>query len=174
MYQDDLFTGTLTVLEHLTFMAMLKLDRRLRGWERKRRVEELLVELGLKKCEHTRIGIPGQMSGISGGERKRLHFASEIISGCPLLFTDEPTTGLDSFSAQKIVGMMRNMAAKGKTVICTIHQPNSQVFSMFDQLCLMAEGRTAYMGPAKDAPAFMKRLGYRCPDNYNPADFYIR
>ncbi|CAL8147553.1 unnamed protein product [Orchesella dallaii] len=174
VYQDDLFTGTLTVLEHLTFMARMKLDRRLSSWERKRRVEELLVELGLKKCENTRIGIPGQVAGISGGERKRLAFASEIISGCPLLFTDEPTTGLDSFSAQKIVGMMRNMAAKGKTIICTIHQPNSQVFSMFDQLLLMAEGRTAYFGPACDAPAYMAQLGFKLPQNYNPADFYIR
>lgn len=69
---------------------------------------------------------------------------------------------------------MRNMAAKGKTVICTIHQPNSQVFSMFDQLCLLAEGRTAYLGPARDAPKFMERMGYKLPENYNPADFYIR
>ncbi len=56
------------------------MDRRLRGYERDRRVEELLLELGLKKCENTMIGIPGEIQGISGGERKRLAFASEILT----------------------------------------------------------------------------------------------
>ena len=56
----------------------MKLDRRLSNWERQRRVEELMVELGLKKCADTVIGIPGQIQGLSGGERKRLSFASEV------------------------------------------------------------------------------------------------
>lgn len=92
----------------------------------------------------------------------------------PLLFCDEPTTGLDSFSAQNLVGMMKELASRGKTIICTIHQPSSRVFSMFDQLCLLAEGRTAYMGPTTDAINFFSQLGHICPELYNPADFYIR
>lgn len=91
-----------------------------------------------------------------------------------MLLCDEPTTGLDSYSAQKIVGMMQNLASKGKTVICTIHQPSSQVFSMFDQLLLLAEGRTAYMGSSIGALNFMKNLGFVCPEQFNPADYYIR
>ncbi|CAG7818799.1 unnamed protein product, partial [Allacma fusca] len=152
----------------------MKLDRRLGSWERKRRVEELMMELGLKKCEHTRIGIPGLMQGLSGGERKRLAFAAEVLTDPPLLLCDEPTTGLDSYSAQKIVGMMQNLAAKGKTIVCTIHQPSSQVFSMFDQLLLLAEGRTAYFGTAVGALDFLKGMNLICPEQYNPADFYIK
>jgi len=56
----------------------MKLDRRLTKWERERRIEELLIQLGLKKCENTRIGVPGESQGLSGGERKRLAFASEV------------------------------------------------------------------------------------------------
>lgn len=65
------------------------------------------------------------------------------------------------------------MASAGKTVICTIHQPSSEVFAMFDRILLMAEGRTAFLGPIDDALHFFARQGMPCPANYNPADFYI-
>jgi ABC-type multidrug transport system ATPase subunit len=146
----------------------MKLDRRLTKWERQRRIEELLENLSLRKCQHTRI------EKLSGGEKKRLSFASEIISEKYLVFADESTTGLDSFSAQRIVGVMKSLAAKGKTVLCTIHQPSSQVFAMFDQVCLLAEGRTAYLGSTAGAKQFLTNLGHICPQQFNPADFYIR
>ena len=72
-----------------------------------RRVEEVLVEMGLKKCEHTRIGVPGRVKGISGGEMKRLSVACELLTNPPLLFLDEPTSGLDSFMAQTVVEALR-------------------------------------------------------------------
>lgn len=68
---------------------------------------------------------------------------------------------------------MQNLAAAGKTVICTIHQPSSEVFAMFDRILLMAEGRTAYLGPINDCLGFFSAQGMPCPANYNPADFYI-
>jgi ABC-type multidrug transport system ATPase subunit len=69
---------------------------------------------------------------------------------------------------------MKTMAAKGKTVLCTIHQPSSQVFAMFDQLCLLAEGRTAYMGKATEALPFLEKMKFVCPEHFNPADFIIK
>lgn len=69
--------------------------------------------------------------------------------------------------------MLRNIASTGKTVICTIHQPSSEVFALFDRILLMAEGRTAFLGPASDALSFFSAQGLPCPPNYNPADFYI-
>ena len=72
------------------------------------------------------------MKGISGGEKRRLAFASEILTNPPLLFCDEPTSGLDSFMAQSLVESMKLLSSSGKTVICTIHQPSSQVFELFD------------------------------------------
>ncbi|XP_071156888.1 protein white-like [Mytilus edulis] len=171
--QDDLFIGALTVREHLQFRAILRMNKSIRKSKRLERVEEVIHELGLSKCANTLIGTPGRIKGISGGEMKRLSFASEILTNPPLLFCDEPTSGLDSYMAMNIVDMLKSLAAKGHTILCTIHQPSSEVYDMFDQLLLLAEGRTAYMGPAKEGLDFFKEQGYACPVNYNPADYFI-
>ncbi|CAG0919855.1 unnamed protein product, partial [Notodromas monacha] len=119
------------------------------------------------------VGIPGRLKGISGGEMKRLAFACEVLTDPPLLFCDEPTSGLDSFMAQNVVGVMKALAEKGKTIVATIHQPSSELYAMFDRLLLMAEGRTAYLGDVDGAFDFFNRHGYACPPNFNPADFFI-
>ncbi|KFM65485.1 Protein white, partial [Stegodyphus mimosarum] len=166
--QDDLFIGTLTVKEHLVFQALLRMDKHLSYKERMRRVDEVILELGLRKCEDTMIGIAGKIKGISGGEAKRLAFAAEVLTNPALMFCDEPTSGLDSFMSQNIVSVLRDLAMGGRTIICTIHQPSSEVYEMFDNLLLLAEGRVAYMGDAKKALDFFERAGLRCPINYNP------
>lgn len=81
----------------------------------------------------------------------------QILTDPPLLFCDEPTTGLDSFNARKMVKIMKDMATRGKTVLCTIHQPSSEIFAMFDRLLLLAEGRVAYMGSSVGALEFFDR-----------------
>lgn len=73
------------------------------------------------------------------------------------MFCDEPTSGLDSFMSQNVVSVLKDMAAGGRTIICTIHQPSSEVYEMFDNLLLMAEGRVAYMGEANKALEFFER-----------------
>nr|QUF59465.1 ATP-binding cassette transporter Abcg-like1-1 [Brachionus angularis] len=172
--QDDLFNGTLTVREHLTFVAMLKMGSKYTIEERHQRVDEVIQELNLIKAENTYIGVGDKLKGISGGEKRRLAFASEIITNPSILFCDEPTSGLDSYMAQTLIESMETIASQGKTVICTIHQPSSQVFEKFDHLCLLAEGRLAYFGSNKQAEQYFSRLGYRVPELYNPADFYIQ
>uniref|UniRef100_A0A0N7ZS33 Protein white n=1 Tax=Daphnia magna TaxID=35525 RepID=A0A0N7ZS33_9CRUS len=172
--QDDLFIPTLTVKEHLEFQALLRMEKHLNYDERMIRVGEVIHELGLKKCENTVIGNPERgIKGISGGERKRLAFASEVLTNPSLMFCDEPTSGLDSYMAQNIVQVLKNIASTGKTVVCTIHQPSSEVFALFDRILLMAEGRTAFLGPVSDALSFFSSQGLPCPPNYNPADYYI-
>ncbi|VDO16384.1 unnamed protein product, partial [Brugia timori] len=101
--------------------------------DRLNRVEEVLKELGLKRCETTLIGVTNRLKGISCGESKRLAFACEILTDPLILFCDEPTSGLDSFMAVQVVHCLKVMAKKGKTIITTIHQPSSQVFNMFDK-----------------------------------------
>nr|KAG5714727.1 hypothetical protein BaRGS_000215 [Batillaria attramentaria] len=172
--QDDLFMETLTVRETLKFRALLRMDQRLSRKARMERVEEVINELGLTKCADTQIG--GGRSGrrgISGGESKRLSFACEMLTNPPLLFCDEPTSGLDSFMAQSIVQTLQNMASKNHTVMCTIHQPSSEVFALFDRVLLMAEGRVAFMGSCADAMKFFNNMNYVCPTNFNPADFFV-
>lgn len=174
--QDDLFIGSLTVKEHLTFQALVRMDKDIPYKERMKRVETVANELGLTKCLNTLAGSSNSMNtikGISGGEMKRLSFAAEILTDPPLMFCDEPTSGLDSFMAQNVVENLRDMAAKGKTIIATIHQPSSQVFALFDRVLLMAEGRVAFLGKTDEAQTFFSGLNFPCPLNFNPADHYV-
>ncbi|CAH3142936.1 unnamed protein product [Porites evermanni] len=172
--QEDLFIGSLTVKEHLTFQALLRMDKHTPKKKRMERVEEVMLELGLKKCADTVIGIPGRLRGISGGEKKRLAFASEVLTNPLVLFADEPTSGLDSYMAQSLIGSLQRLAASGRTIMCTIHQPSSEVYAMFDSVLFLAEGRTAYMGTTAEAVPHFERLGYPCPMNYNPADYFVQ
>ncbi|XP_028131579.2 protein scarlet isoform X1 [Diabrotica virgifera virgifera] len=174
MHQEDMLLSYLTVREHMNIMANLKLDRRLSGNDKKQLIYDILRQLGLMKCIDLKIGGIDQAKSLSGGEKKRLAFATELLTDPPLLFCDEPTTGLDSYSAQKLVVIMNQMAITGKTILCTIHQPSSDIFAMFSQLILVADGRIAYMGSTNNALDFFERMGYVCPTSYNPADFYIK
>ncbi|XP_078047222.1 protein white isoform X1 [Augochlora pura] len=183
--QDDLFVGTLTVWEHLLFQAMVRMDRRIPMVQRVDRVNDVINELALTKCRNTVIGQPGRLKGLSGGEMKRLSFASEVLTDPPLMFCDEPTSGLDSFMAHQVVSVLKTLAARGKTIVATLHQPSSELFALFDRILLMAEGRVAFMGTALEACAFFEtcrpcvcknffRLGAACPSNYNPADYFVQ
>ncbi|CAF0898548.1 unnamed protein product [Brachionus calyciflorus] len=171
--QDDLFVGYLTVKEHLLFQAMLRMDKDTSKKDRMLRINRIIHDLNLKKCENTLIGLFARR-GISGGEKRRLAFASEVITNPSILFCDEPTSGLDSYMACSVMESMKKLAKQGKTIICTIHQPSSEIFQEFDTLCLLSEGRLAFFGSIFDASVFFKNQGMELPPNYNPADFYIR
>ncbi|XP_060816779.1 protein white-like isoform X1 [Bombus pascuorum] len=178
--QDDLFVGTLTVKEHLLFQAMVRMDRRIPMEQRFDRVQQVINELALSKCKNTVIGQPGRIKGLSGGEMKRLSFASEVLTDPPLMFCDEPTSGLDSFMAHQVVSVLKTLTdsgdvvARGKTIVVTLHQPSSELFALFDRILLMAEGRVAFMGTTSQACTFFETLGAACPSNYNPADYFIQ
>ncbi|XP_065840375.1 protein white-like isoform X2 [Oscarella lobularis] len=171
--QEDLFVGTLRVVEHLKFHAFLRMGSQFTSEEKVARVEQVLSEMGLRKCKDTIIGVPGKIKGISGGEKKRLAFATEILTNPPVLFADEPTSGLDSFMAESVVNILQEMAESHRTILCTIHQPSSEVFALFDRLILLAEGRLAFHGSSSEAMKFFGSVGYPCPENFNPADFYV-
>jgi len=173
--QEDLFIPTITVYEHLMFQAILRMDRNLSAGQRKEKVDEIIKALSLTKCVNTLIGGGNALiKGISGGEMKRLSFASEVLFNPSLLFADEPTSGLDAFIAEEVVREMKKIANSNRTVIATIHQPSSQVFDLFTHLILLAgSGRVAYLGPRKDSIRYFSDLGFECPTYYNPADFYI-
>uniref|UniRef100_A0A915EME6 ABC transporter domain-containing protein n=1 Tax=Ditylenchus dipsaci TaxID=166011 RepID=A0A915EME6_9BILA len=172
--QDDLFIGTMTVVEHLRFMALLRMGKYYSEHEREKRVQSVMSELGLHRVANTIIGWPHRLKGISGGERKRLAFASEIMTGPPVLFCDEPTSGLDAYLAQQVVQVLKELARrKHMTVVITIHQPSSQIFEMFDKICLLAEGKVAFLGKTEEAIQLWDYLGYPLPENFNPGDHFI-
>ncbi|KAL4156207.1 hypothetical protein PRNP1_005239 [Phytophthora ramorum] len=169
--QDELFHATLTVREHLAFQARLRLGGQVSKQRCMARVDAVLEELGLTGCRDTLIG-GWMLRGISGGERKRLAFASEILTNPAVLFVDEPTSGLDSCMARAVVEQLKQLAAK-RTVVTAIHQPSSEVYALFDRLYLLAEGTTVFEGPAHEALSHFAALGLACPQFMNPADHFM-
>ncbi|GMT22600.1 hypothetical protein PFISCL1PPCAC_13897, partial [Pristionchus fissidentatus] len=169
--QEELFVGTLTVREYLSIQARLRVHGS--HERRERRVSIVLRQLGLWKCQHTRIGVMGVKKGISGGEARRLTFACELLSNPPVLFCDEPTTGLDSYMAESVVNVLSRIAHSGRTVLCTIHQPASQLYALFDSVVFLAGGRTAFLGSPQESIRFFESAGHPCPHDYNPADMII-
>ena len=97
----------------------------------------------------------------------------ELITNPNLIFLDEPTTGLDSFTATNVVEILRDLALSGRTIVSTIHQPNSDIFELFDKLMLMAGGRTLYFNDASKSVNHFKSIGYACPELTNPADYFM-
>uniref|UniRef100_T1K7T0 ABC transporter domain-containing protein n=1 Tax=Tetranychus urticae TaxID=32264 RepID=T1K7T0_TETUR len=172
--QDDIFLANLTAREHLMYQAKLRMSPDTSQDAIIKRVEEVILELSLTKCADTIIGLKGSKKSISGGEMKRLAFASEILTNPSILFCDEPTSGLDSYMAYNVVSLLKSMANSKRTIIITIHQPSSDIFALLDQLLLISEGRLAFIGTSADALKFYSSLGMECPSNYNPADFFIQ
>jgi len=90
-----------------------------------------------------------------------------------LLFLDEPTTGLDSFTATSVCDLLKRLAKSGRTIITTIHQPNSDIFDNFDKLMLLAQGRTIYFNDASKSVEYFASIGRPCPHMSNPADYFM-
>lgn len=170
--QDDDMFAELTVEETLTYAALLRLPVSMPKEKKLLRVQKVIQELGLNKVKDTMIGNQ-IIRGISGGERKRVNIGSELVTDPALLFLDEPTTGLDSFNALNVMTSLRHLAVNGRTIVSTIHQPRSSIFALFDQLCLLSEGRVMYFGPAKDAVPYFAGLNFQSPAQFNPADFFL-
>ncbi|XVE92069.1 hypothetical protein REPUB_Repub01dG0065700 [Reevesia pubescens] len=131
----------------------------------------LLFKLGLLSSADSFIG-DAKVRGISGGEKKRLSLGCELIASPSVIFADEPTTGLDSFQAEKVMETLHQLAQDGHTVIYSIHQPRGSVYGKFDDIVLLTECALVYTGPARDESLeYFSRFGYQCPDHANPAEF---
>lgn len=104
----------MSVRECLEFAAKLKLSGSLES--KIDRVNNIIEELRLTKCQNTKIGGP-LIKGISGGERKRTSIGVELITDPNLIFLDEPTTGLDSFTATSVMEILRDLAKSGRTIV---------------------------------------------------------
>eukprot|EP01102_Stenamoeba_stenopodia_P011105 TRINITY_DN3398_c0_g1_i1.p1 TRINITY_DN3398_c0_g1~~TRINITY_DN3398_c0_g1_i1.p1 ORF type:complete len:690 (+),score=155.05 TRINITY_DN3398_c0_g1_i1:118-2187(+) len=170
--QEDIFFGEPTVKQTLRFTARLSMPKDHPTKEKDRRAEDLIELLRLKKCANTCVGSILRR-GVSGGEKKRLNIANELMSNATLVLMDEPTSGLDASTALLVVSLLADLARSGKTVIATLHQPSSAMFHMFDKLLLLADGQTAFLGDAKLAVPYFAKLGFECPEQFNPADYLL-
>ncbi|CAD5171603.1 ABC transporter G family member 11-like [Musa acuminata AAA Group] len=171
--QDDNLIGTLTVRETIWYSARLRLPDKMPREEKRALVESTIMEMGLQDCADTVIG-NWHLRGVSGGEKRRVSIALEILMRPRLLFLDEPTSGLDSASAFFVTQTLRGLSRDGRTVIASIHQPSSEVFELFDSLYLLSGGRTVYFGQASEACQFFAQAGFPCPSLRNPSDHFLR
>ncbi|XP_034063177.1 broad substrate specificity ATP-binding cassette transporter ABCG2-like [Gymnodraco acuticeps] len=170
--QDDVVMGTLTVRENFTFSAALRLPASVSQEEKKQKVEKLIQELGLGRVADSRVGTQ-LIRGISGGERKRTNIGMELIIDPPVLFLDEPTTGLDASTANFVLLLLKRMANSGRTIILSIHQPRYSIYRLFDSLTLLVHGKQVYHGSAQTALDYFSEIGYTCDPHNNPADFFL-
>lgn len=136
--QDDLLVDELTVFENLYFSAKLSLKDISKG-KLIRKVNKLLHTLGLFEVRRLKVGSIGQKV-ISGGQRKRLNIALELIREPSILFVDEPTSGLSSKDSDNIMDLLKELALSGKLVFVVIHQPSSNIFKLFDRLLILDKG----------------------------------
>lgn len=170
---DDALLPSLTVRETLHFAAGLRLPRFLSRAEKNARAEAVLLKMGLKDCADNLVGNE-LVKGISGGEKRRVTIAVQILTDPRILLLDEPTSGLDAFTASSILEVLRGLAAEGRTLILTIHQARSDSFGHFGNVLLLARGgKPVYSGAAGAMLPYFGKLGRECPRNTNPADFVM-
>jgi ABC-type multidrug transport system ATPase subunit len=174
--QDDLLIEDLTVFENLYFAA-----RQCFGIMSKEEIskitEQTLINLGLYEKKDLKVGSPLNKV-ISGGQRKRLNIALELIREPSVLFLDEPTSGLSSRDSENLMDLLRDLTLKGKLIITVIHQPSSEVFKMFDKIIILDQGGyMSYFGNPVESVIYFKTLDAQinssmgeCPScgNVNP------
>ncbi|XP_037928430.1 ATP-binding cassette sub-family G member 4 [Teleopsis dalmanni] len=165
--QDTSLQPFLTVKEAMHFAANLKVGAQMNKSAKRERVRKILEAIGMYENRHTRTG------NLSGGQKKRLAIALELVNNPPVLILDEPTSGLDSSTSNQCISLLKKLAMEGRTVICTIHQPSALTFEMFDHLYAIAEGRCIYSGGTENLVPFLAECGLQCPESYNPADYLM-
>ena len=190
--QEDILFPTLTVRETISFFAELRLSpKEFSREQREARVTHILEQLRMTHRADSRIGNE-EKRGLSGGEKKRVAIGCQLVADPAVVFLDEPTSGererlcfcgvllmlrchqgLDSYNSLMVMKLLRDLCSEGKTVVCTIHQPRSSIYEMFDQLLILNGGSTVYFGPAAEATTYFTGLGFPVPRHANPADYFI-
>ena len=162
--QEDVVHAQSTVQELLHFDCELRLGSTVSSREKTELVDDLIRVLRLTSCKDSIIG-DVRTRGISGGERKRTAIAAALITNPTGLLLDEPTSGLDAQGAHDVCSILRKLADAGRTVACTIHQPSSETWSLFDSAILMMGGGTVCVDTVANVAS-----KFDCPPRTNPAD----
>lgn len=170
--QDDLLHAELTVYETLAYAAQLRMGGSDTA-SRSARIEEVINLMGIQQTRNVIIG-NARKKGISGGERKRVSVAVELLNRPKLVFLDEPTSGLDSTTALSVCEALKNLTMIGEcTIVCTIHQPQPKIFNLFDNIVLMKRGTIVYQGSINKLDKFLERIGHPLPNDLAMADHIL-
>jgi ABC-type multidrug transport system ATPase subunit/pSer/pThr/pTyr-binding forkhead associated (FHA) protein len=174
--QDDIVHPELTVYEAVRYSAKFRLPSDYSEEEIDRRVQTTLAQLGLEAVAHLQIGKP-EKKILSGGQRKRVNIAMELVTDPVIMFLDEPTSGLAADDTTALVELLASLArTTGKTIICTIHQPAKDEYEKFNLALVLGQGGIPiFYGPTKDGyrffGSFLEKLG-RANDVDNPRDMF--
>ena len=178
--QDDLLIEDLTVFQNLYYAACQCFGKKTKE-EITKLVNQTLANLGLSDKQDLKVGSPLNKV-ISGGQRKRLNIALELIREPSVLFLDEPTSGLSSRDSENLMDLLRDLTLKGKLVITVIHQPSSEIFKMFDKVIILDQGGfMSYFGNPVESVTYFKTLDAQinasigeCPScgNVNPETIF--
>ncbi|XP_048790766.1 ATP-binding cassette sub-family G member 5 [Lagopus muta] len=169
--QNDALLSFLTIEESLTYTALLALQKCSNNFIKKK-VDAVMAELSLSHIANKIIGSQIYV-GISGGERRRVSIAAQLLQDPKVMLLDEPTTGLDCLTANQIVSLLVELAHNDRIVIITIHQPRSELFRLFDKIAIMSFGEMVFCGNPMEMITFFSSCGYSCPEQSNPFDFYV-
>ena len=173
--QTDVLLRDLSLRESVLHSALTRLPRTLSRPAAAERAEGVLEALGLSHVADSLVGDEATR-GVSGGERKRLNIALELVADPLVLFLDEPTTGLDAAAALSVMESLRALArSRGIAVVAVVHQPRHEIVETVDELILLGRGgRPAYLGPRDlTLDYFTSVLGFELPDLCSPADFFL-
>ena len=158
--QDDLLIEELTVYENLYYNAKLCFDD-LSEEELHDRVINVLSSLGLEQRKDLRVGNVLEKT-ISGGQRKRLNIALELIREPAVMFVDEPTSGLSSRDSENVIDLLKELSIKGKLIFVVIHQPSSDIYKMFDKMYIMDTGGfPVYYGNPVEGVIYFKEVTHQ-------------
>lgn len=177
--QDDILESNLTPKETLMYTAHLKYNisnpnhHKCINTHIENKVNNVIKILNIDKCKDTLIGNTIK-KGISGGERKRLSIAIELLSDAKIIFLDEPTTSLDSYNSYVLIERLSYLAKiRNKIIIYTIHQPASEIFNLLDKIFIIALGQTIYYGDSKEIAKYLNDIKLPIPLFYNPFEHFI-
>ncbi|KAG6437125.1 hypothetical protein SASPL_102035 [Salvia splendens] len=168
--QEDTLFPLLTVKETLMFSAKFRL-KEMTARDREDRVDCLMQELGLVHVADTFVGDEDN-HGISGGERKRVSIAVDVIHDPPILLLDEPTSGLDSSSALHVVELLSSMAqGRQRTIILSIHQPSYRILQRIPNFLILSHGSVVHNGSLQSLELAITKQGFKIPPQINPLEF---
>mmetsp|Transcript_20661 Transcript_20661/g.57380 ORF Transcript_20661/g.57380 Transcript_20661/m.57380 type:complete len:556 (-) Transcript_20661:327-1994(-) len=171
--QEDIMLRELTVEENIRHSAFMRLPNRMSREDKLERIYQTMESLDLLHIRNSVIG-DELVRGISGGQRKRVNVAMELVADPSLLALDEPTSGLDSTTSSSLCETLSELAMKGVTVAAVIHQPKIEILQKFSNVLLLGVGgRTVYMGRTENMESYFDSIGFPLPPQTNPADFYI-
>ena len=165
--QEDHLYDTLTVREALLYASQLQNSNDI---DHQTNVAVVLANLNIENCGNVRT------KSCSGGQRKRISIALELVSRPDILILDEPTSGLDSVTTWQLINTLKGLAQMSPpmAIVATIHQPSGKLFRLFDQVYFMSfNGQCIYRGPPHQLVDFLAQFGLKCPPFHNPSDYML-